>query len=310
MLLDILKGMAIGIAFILPGLSAGTIILILGFYRQFIDDLSRLRLRPYRPHLGGAVVGALAGARVIGYLLENHRDLLSAFLLGMVLASTRVILIQDRKIIKPRPWSLTLALAAFAVAWFIFCNPAPVWTALPAGSPLHFFAAGAVAAAAMILPGISGSSALVVMNLYDDMILALNRWQWLRLAVFSAGGLVGLLALARLLSALYRRYHEPVSLILAGLLLGATRALLPSAFNAGVLLAILAGVALVLALGAPPPAAPDSRTGPGESTQILPTGRPRLGGSAGDHSGRDNPTPGSGEYRRSDDRCPPGRRAP
>lgn len=250
-MLHFLQGIAIGIAFILPGLSAGTVILILGFYKQFIDDLSRFRLRPYLPRLLGAAAGALAGARVIGYLLEQHHDLLLALLLGMVLASVRVILMHEGKIIKPRLYSLLPGLAACALAWFLFSSPTPGWTALPAGSNHHFFAAGAVAAAAMILPGISGSSALVMMNLYDEMILAVNYWEWSKLAVFSAGGLVGIFVLARLLAALYRRYHEIVSYTLAGLLLGATRSLLPSTISLTVGIAALAGAAAVLLLSSP-----------------------------------------------------------
>ena len=66
MLLNFLQGMAIGIAFVLPGISAGTVILILGFYKQFIEDLSNFRLRPYLPHLCGGAVAALAGVKIIG----------------------------------------------------------------------------------------------------------------------------------------------------------------------------------------------------------------------------------------------------
>ena len=250
MLLHFFQGIAIGVAFILPGLSAGTVILILGFYERFISDLAAFRLRPYLPHLCGAAAGALAGTRAVGYLLEHHHDPLSAFLLGMVLASLRPILTHDEKI-RPGPWSALAGLAAFAAAWFIFSNPAPGWTALPAGSHQHFFIAGMLAAATMLLPGISGSSTLVMMSLYDEMIWAVNHWEWLRLAVFSAGGLIGIFVLARLLAALYRRYRETVSLVLVGLLLGATRSLLPSAFSAAVLLSALAGGALVLLLSSP-----------------------------------------------------------
>ncbi len=251
MIVHLLQGIAIGIAVILPGLSAGTVILILGFYKQFIDDLSRFRLRPYLPHLIGAAAGALAGARVIGYFLTNHADLLLSFLLGMIVASVPVILMHEGKIIKPRLWPLLSAGAAAALAWFLFCNPTPGWTALPEGSYHHFFVAGAVAAAAMILPGVSGSSALVMMNLYDEMILAVNHWQWCRLALFSAGALVGIFVLARLLAALYRRHHDIVSFTLAGLLLGATRSLLPSAFSLPALTAALSGAAAVLLLSSP-----------------------------------------------------------
>ncbi|MFY9503980.1 MAG: DUF368 domain-containing protein [Dethiobacteria bacterium] len=263
MLLQFLQGMAIGIAFVLPGLSAGTVILILGFYKQFIDDLSRLRLRPYLPHLCGAALSALVGVKIIGYLLENYNDLLSAFLLGMVVASIRVIIIHNGKIVKPTFWGIILGAAAFLITWFIFSNPTPGWTALPAGSPHHFFIGGALAAATMILPGISGSSTLVMMNLYDDMIFAVNHWEWLKITIFSAGALIGIFVFARLLSALYHRYHDTVSLVLVGLLLGATRSLLPSTLSAAVIVSALIGAAIVLVLSSPGFRQPKQKTSSG-----------------------------------------------
>lgn len=259
MVLGFLQGMAIGIAFVLPGISAGTIILILGFYKQFIEDLSCFRLRPYLPHLCGGAVAALVGIRIIGYLMENYNDLLLAFLLGMLVASIRVILFQDGKMVQLHPGSVFLGIACFLISWFTFSNPTPGWTALPAGSPYHFFAGGAIAGATMILPGISGSSALVIMNLYDDMIFAVNHWDWLKLIVFSAGALLGIFILARLLSALYRRYHDTVSLALVGLVLGSTRSLLPTAFSIAVVVACAFGAAIVLALSGPRPRKPDQK---------------------------------------------------
>lgn len=265
MLLDILKGMAIGIAFVLPGISAGTVILILGFYTRFIEDLSTFRLRPYLPHLCGGAGAALAGVKIISYLMTHCRDILLAFLLGMLLASLRVILYQDGKLIRFQPGGALLGIAGFLVSWFIFSRPAPGWTALPAAAPLHFFAGGAAAGATMILPGVSGSSALVIMNLYDDVISAVNHWEWLKLVIFSAGALLGIFVLARLLSALYRRYHDTVSLVLTGLVLGSVRSLLPDAFSPGACAAAFAGAAIVLALTAPrrPAADPKNTSGPG-----------------------------------------------
>jgi putative membrane protein len=248
LLLNILKGAAIGIAFVLPGISAGTVILVLGFYKQFVDDLSSFRLLPYLPHLLGGAAAALAGVKIIGYLLENCRDLLLAFILGLLIASLRVILFQDGKAVRLSAIGIILSAASFLTAWFIFGSPSPGWTALPAASYLHFAAGGIIAGATMILPGISGSSSLVIMNLYDDVIYAVNHWEWLKLAVFSAGALLGIFILARLLSALYRRHQDTVSLALAGLVLGSVRSILPSAFSIPVALAALTGAAAVLAL--------------------------------------------------------------
>ena len=175
LLINFVKGMAIGAAFILPGISAGTVILLLGFYKQLIEDISAVRLRPYLPHLCGGAVSVLIGVKIIGYLLENCKDLLLAFLLGLLLASLRVILFQDGKLVRLRPITVLIGIASFILVWFSFTSPAPGWTPLPSVSLYHFFAGGAAAGAAMILPGISGSSALVILSIYDDVIFAVNN---------------------------------------------------------------------------------------------------------------------------------------
>lgn len=260
MILNILKGAAIGLAFILPGISAGTVILILGFYKQFVDDLSKFRLRPYLPHFCGGAVAALIGVKLIGYLLENCKELLLAFLLGMLVASLRVILFQEGKMVRFRLGTVVLGIASFLIAWFTFSHPNPGWGPLPAISLYHFFAGGTVAGATMILPGISGSSSLVIMNMYDDVIFAVNHWEWLNLAVFTAGALLGIFVLARLLSALYRRYQDAISMVLTGLVLGSIRSLLPSSFSAGAVIAALAGAAIVLGFTLPRRPTTDQKT--------------------------------------------------
>ncbi len=243
-----MQGIAIGIAFVLPGFSAGTVILLLGFYRKFLEDLSRVNLLPYLPQLLGGAVGALTGVRVIGYLMERANDLLMAFLLGALVVSIRIVLSHSGKI-KASPAPLLLGAIGFVTTWFIICEPSSGLTVLPPGSLFHFFLGGTVASATMLLPGVSGSSTLIVMNLYDDIVIAVNHWQWINLSVFTAGFLTGLFGLARLLSALYRRYSAAISFLLAGLILGSTRVLLPAQVTPGVVIAAMAGALLVIYFG-------------------------------------------------------------
>ncbi len=254
MVLKLLKGAFIGIALILPGLSAGTVILILGFYREFVDDLSTLRFKPYLPMLAGAACGVIAGVSVISYLLEQYNVAIMAFLLGMLLASIPAVLNCRISVKKPANggalkkyiWPFLLGTAGFLTTWFIICEPTRTFTVFPPGGHLHFFLGGALASATMLLPGVSGSSILIIMNLYDDVIFAISSWQWLKLGFLAAGFAAGLLGLARLLSAFYRRYQVSVSFLLAGLILGSTRVLLPAHFSLTFLISALAGALIVL----------------------------------------------------------------
>ena len=245
MILKLLQGAFIGVALILPGLSAGTVILILGFYRQFLDDLAGLRLKPYLPMLAGAAAGALAGVYAVSYLLERHNSAVMAFLLGMLLASVPTV-INYRPGWVLKLWPLILGVAGFLITWFVVCEPTNTFTVLPPGGLFHFFLGGTLASATMLLPGVSGSSVLIILNLYDDVIYAISHWQWLNLAFLAAGFVVGLFGLARLLSALYRRYQTAVSFLLAGLILGSTRVLLPDRLSLTIALAAAAGAFLVL----------------------------------------------------------------
>jgi putative membrane protein len=248
MLNNILQGLLIGVALVLPGLSAGTVILIFGFYRRFLDDLATLNIRPYLLHLIGALAGGLAAVYTVSYLLENHNLLILAFIFGMLIASVPVVLDLKRGLGLLKPLPLLCGACGFYLAWFVICEPNQTFTVLPPGGFFHFFIGGALASATMMLPGVSGSAVLIIINLYDDVINAVRHWEWLKLSFLAVGFLVGILGLARLLSALYRRYQLEISFLLAGLIAGSTRALLPLRFSFTFFLAALFGAALVYLL--------------------------------------------------------------
>jgi putative membrane protein len=247
MLTNLVQGLFIGVALVLPGLSAGTVILILGFYIRFLEDLASLRLKQYLPLFAGAFAGVLIAVYTISYLLERYNSIIMALIVGMLLASIPSVINYSRGSgLKPVP--LLFAAAGFVVTWYLVCDPSQTFTVLPPGGHFHFFIGGVLASATMLLPGVSGSAVLVIMNLYDDVIIAVSTWQWVNLAFLAAGFVVGLFALARLLSALYRRYQTEISFLLAGLILGSTRALLPASISLQFIIAAAAGAALVLYL--------------------------------------------------------------
>lgn len=247
MIKNIFKGILIGIALVLPGLSAGTVILMMGFYRTFIEDLSRLQLKPYLTIFIGAVVGALISVYAVGYLLERFNSLIMAFILGMLVASIPAVINYHRgSRVKLMPF--IFAAAGFVITWYIVCDPSNTFTVLPPGGNFHFLIGGALSSATMLLPGVSGSAVLIIMNLYDDVIFAISNLQWIRLLFLALGFVVGLFGLARLLSALYRRYQTEISFLLGGLILGSTRALLPLSFTFTFFIFALTGALLVLYL--------------------------------------------------------------
>lgn len=238
------QGLGLGVAIVLPGLSGGTAALIMGMYDRLVRDFSRFRWRPHVMLAAGAAAGLLAGARLLEGVLASAPDLLSAFLLGVVLASAWLAYRRYPQVPASAlgAWFLGIA-AALAVARHPLAGGGG--GAAPLGMPAAFFGGG-VAGTAMMLPGMSGATLLILMGMYDDMLAALNALALPVLAAFAAGAGLGMLVIARLVSALLDRFPVPTGLFLAGMLLGSARAVVPSRLTPAAALLALAGAAIVL----------------------------------------------------------------
>ncbi|MCX2781614.1 DUF368 domain-containing protein [Microbulbifer thermotolerans] len=234
------RGMAMGAADVVPGVSGGTIAFITGIYTELLDSISRIGphcITVLRRHgiavtwqyiNGNFLLALFCGilfsiftlARVIGHLLETYPIVLWAFFFGLVLASAVPIL---RSI--PR-WSgsvVLFLLAGAAMAVLISeLRPGQV----PA-TPLTLFLSGALAICAMILPGISGSFILLLIGIYPRVLAAVHELQLLNLLCFAAGAATGLLMFSRLLSWLMHRYIARSLAFLAGILLGSLKIIWP-----------------------------------------------------------------------------------
>ncbi len=243
--LKLLQGAFIGISLILPGMSGGTALIILGFYRKFLKDISQLKIKRYLVIAIGMATGVLVSAIIITKLLNHYPNLIVSFLMGMLLASIKLVLspgIQTNF----KLHNIIFSIIGFIIAWSIISEPLAQIPDTPNDSGLLFFGGGILTSATMLLPGVSGSSILIILNLYDDLLRAVVNFEiWPKLVLFTLGLTAGMLLFARVITSLYNRYQGPVSLFLAGLLLGSTKALLPDKVDASVLLLILAGFLIV-----------------------------------------------------------------
>jgi putative membrane protein len=227
--LNVLRGMAMGSADIVPGVSGGTIALLLGIYetllgsirsltdRAFLEAVFQRRLRdalemvPWRFLLalgGGILLAALTLARVLSWLLENQPVLLWSFFAGLVLASVFVVTGRVPAWSVPR----LLQFAIGAVGAYLLVGMVPAQTP---ETPLFLFLSGALAICAMILPGISGAFILVLLGKYQYVLDAVNNMDVVTIAIVGVGAVAGLVSVARLLS------------WLGGLMLGSLRKLWP-----------------------------------------------------------------------------------
>ncbi len=242
---QLFQGIFLGVSLVLPGMSAGTALIILGRYRRFLRDISSFFIKPYILLGIGAVGGVLLGASLITALLEKYPDIVVSLLLGMLLASVMLVL----KPLNEKKYRLIYAvplLMGLTLSWNLIKEPIASIPLEPTTSVFLIFLAGILVSATMLLPGVSGSSLLIMMNLYDDMLYFVNHLVWTKLFIFSGGLLIGVLLFAKIIHIFYYRYQYSTAFFLAGLLIGSSRALLPSYMGFDVITFFMAGVFLVI----------------------------------------------------------------
>lgn len=239
-LLLFLKGIAMGAADVVPGVSGGTIAFISGIYLELIDTIKSLNLqtlRVLRSHglaaawrsingnflavlLSGVLTSLFSLAMVVQYLIAEYPLPLWSFFVGLIIGSV-VYLLRQHPFAHWRD-GLLFALG-IAVAWGISVAPAVQFE----GTHITMFFAGTIALCAMILPGISGSFILLLLGLYPVFIEAIADFQIGILAVFGLGGILGLMFFSRLLSWLLAHYEVAVIATMCGFLVGSLNIIWP-----------------------------------------------------------------------------------
>jgi len=242
-LINVLRGFLMGSADVVPGVSGGTIALVLGIYQRlvhairtgagalgalvrgrFADAFERMKAVEWRlllPLLLGIGLAIVSLAALIEHLLQEQPTNTSAVFFGLVTASIVVAWQLVKEWTGTRFATATAAaLAAFLVLGLRseeFANPA---TAL-------FFGAGAIAIVAMILPGISGSFILLMLGMYKAVLAAVNDRDLIVIAVFGFGAVIGLALFSTLLDRMLQDHHDTMMAGLIGLMAGSLRVLWP-----------------------------------------------------------------------------------
>lgn len=243
----LIKGLAMGAADVVPGVSGGTLAFILGIYERLLAAISSIdtaavklllkgRFSALWQHIDGTFLLCLFSgillsifslANVISYLLEHRPVPLWAFFNGLILASLPVLL-------RSVSWSAArLLLLVLGIVFAVAVGMLAPVQLQPA--PYMFFLAGAIAICAMILPGISGSFILLILGMYAPIMLAVTELRFTTLALVAAGCLVGLLSFSRLLNWLLKHFHDATLALLTGVVIGALYRIWPWQHNQQVL---------------------------------------------------------------------------
>ena len=227
------KGMCMGAADVIPGVSGGTIAFIMGIYAELLDSIKSVngealklllkgKIGAFWKHINGTFLASLfAGilisvfslAKLMKYLLEFHPVPLWSFFFGLILASAVYILKGLDK------WSIRniiSLLVGVAIGAFI-CLASPGQTP----DALWFiFLSGAIAICAMILPGISGSFILLLLGKYAFVMEAVSTLNIPVLIVFAAGACIGIVCFSHFLSWLLKKFYMLTIALLSGFMIG------------------------------------------------------------------------------------------
>ena len=236
----VLKGIGMGAADVVPGVSGGTIAFIVGIYEELLDSIKSINPTNIKLLLKGQFkafweainanfllsivcgigISIFSLAELITYLLEHHPMLVWSFFFGLVLASTWFV----SKDIKKWNWkSISSYIAGIVIAYYITI-------ATPASTPTNLafiFLCGVIAICAMILPGISGSFILVLLGKYFYIMEAVKNLDFLILIVFACGAIIGITSFSRVLSYALKNWHDVTISVLAGFMLGSLNKVWP-----------------------------------------------------------------------------------
>ncbi|MCZ6828384.1 MAG: DUF368 domain-containing protein [Gammaproteobacteria bacterium] len=227
------RGMAMGAADIVPGVSGGTIAFITGIYPTLLNSLTRFDTEALKLALRGDFAGcwkhvngnfllalllgiatSLASlARLVSWLLHAYPEPLWGFFFGLILASALLLLGQIARWQWPQVLSLLLGAG---IALTIGLMPSTGFVVGNAG----IFLAGFIAICAMLLPGISGSFILVLLGMYSSVLAALKGLEIGFLVIFAMGAVCGLLFFSRFLQWLLRHFYQATIALLTGFLFG------------------------------------------------------------------------------------------
>lgn len=232
-----IRGILMGSADIVPGVSGGTIALITGIYERLIYSISKINfkfLKPlvkldlkgfwrelldeidfgfFIPLVLGIAIAMVTIAKVVTYCMDVYPALTYAFFLGLIIASSYILL---KKIPKLQIKHIAFVILGFVLAYiFVSLNPIAANHSLPV-----LFISGLIAICAMILPGISGSFLLLLLGQYEYMLTALHELHFTELIVFIVGAIIGILGFSKLLNYLLKRYEEVTMAFLIGVMLG------------------------------------------------------------------------------------------
>ena len=250
-ILQFIRGMLMAMADSVPGVSGGTIAFILGFYDKFITSLHDIASKDSEKRkeaiffllkLGvGWGVGIVASVLFITSVFETHIYSISSIFLGLILGAIPIIIIQEKDVLKGKYINLLCTLLGIGIVFSItFFNPiirggegfVSSVDNITLGIALFIIFAGIVSISAMVLPGISGSTLLLIFGLYGPVIFAIKEvlhfnLEFLPLVILlGIGNVLGIVLVIKLVKSAIENHRSPTIFLIIGLMIGSVYAVI------------------------------------------------------------------------------------
>ncbi len=248
MILNFIRGFCMALTDSVPGVSGGTIAFLLGFYDKFIDSLEQIMGKDKEKRkeailfllkiAGGWIIGMGGSVLVLASLFERNIYQISSLFLGLILFSIPLIIVEEKKVLKGHYQNLVFLVIGVALVVILSCiNPVSGQGisvdvgSLNPGLCLYVFVAGAVAICAMVLPGISGSTLLLIFGLYIPIITSLKELMHLHfeylpvLVIFGLGVLTGIALVIKAIKVSLKKYRSQMIYLIIGMMIGSLYAI-------------------------------------------------------------------------------------
>lgn len=248
-IINFIRGFCMALADSVPGVSGGTIAFLLGFYDKFIGSLDalikgkredKIEAIKFLMKIGiGWIIGFILSMVFLGSIFEEQIYKISSLFIGFIIFSIPIIIAEERKSIEKKYKNIIFLLIGVVLVWAItYFNPALKGgmdisiERLSLGLGLYVFVAGMVAISAMVLPGISGSTLLLIFGLYVPIVSAIKEVLTLNLEympiliIFGLGILTGIFATIRIVKYLLENYRSQTIYMILGLMMGSLYAVI------------------------------------------------------------------------------------
>ncbi|WP_240376273.1 DUF368 domain-containing protein [Bacillus piscicola] len=262
---NILRGLAMGASDLVPGVSGGTIALVLGIYDRLIKTINEFFSRKWKEQLGfliplavGMGIAIFSLSNLLKWLLADYPQPTFFFFIGLILGTIPFLLRKAdyKRQFQGYHYIIFTAAAAVIILSGVFRaeETGQAITTLSASDYMFLFLAGWVASSAMILPGISGSFVLLLLGVYDTILQAVSSLNFGILLTVGVGVVVGIVVMSKFLHYLLRSHPTGIYAVMSGLLFGSLFVIFPGIPADASLVTIsavtfLAGLAIAMILG-------------------------------------------------------------